>query len=189
MVRLSERKKVLEKAVVVRTMQNVNLPMEERLEIAEKYLQTFPQKEVPLEESYGYNLYVREIVMPAGSFAIGRVHKYEHLSIMIEGELIMWTEFDDVVHLKGYNKVIAPAGIRRAGMILQDTKWITAHGVDPLMNPEDMVPSLTVSNYAEYTKFKRTEMLSIPGSVKLTESEVAQAQLEADICRLRDDLP
>ena len=166
-MRLSERTQNIQKNNLLQKINNTSVPMEVRLKELEDYLKTLPQVEIPLKESFGYNLYVREILMPAGSFAIGHMHKYEHLSIMVSGELVMWTEYDGLVHLKGYNKVIAPAGIKRAGYVLQDVVWLTAHGMDSSMNPSDMVPSLIVSDYAEYTKFKEKEMLAIPGKPHL----------------------
>jgi hypothetical protein len=98
-------------------------------------------------------VYVREIVIPKGAYCIGRIHKYAHVSIMVSGELMMWTEFDGMIHLKGYNRVLAPPGIKRLGYVLEDVRWITAHGLTKTMHRATMVDSLTVASYAGYRKF------------------------------------
>ncbi|MDH5182278.1 MAG: hypothetical protein OEX12_00175 [Gammaproteobacteria bacterium] len=163
-MKLSEisRKKSL--ARIVSGFMNMDVPVKERIESLERYLCTLPQQEAPVEELWGKDVYVRELIIPAGSFVIGRIHKYDHVSIMIEGELLMWTEFDETIHLSGYNKVIAKAGIKRVGYVLQETKWITAHGVTETDNFKNPVEALTVATYGEYSTFKDAEMVCIEGN-------------------------
>jgi len=179
-MKLSERKRHCDNNLILRKLNNIQLSMKERIEKLEEYLKTFPQVEVPLEESFGYNLYVREIMMPAGSFVIGAIHKYKHLSIMLDGELVMWTEFDGLIHLKGFNKVLAEPGIKRVGYVLQDTRWLTAHGMDASMEIGDMVPCLTVTTYAEYTKFKNDEMslIDLDDTLKVPKFALARSDLQ-----------
>src|SRR5210317_2203898 len=147
-MKLSERKNHIAKNTVLAVLKDSSISMEARLEHLEAYMGTLPQTPIPLLEEFADGVYVREIMIPKGNYCIGRIHKYSHVSIMISGELLMWTEFDGFVHLKGYNRVVAPPGIKRFGYVLDDVKWITAHGTSDKMYPDNMVDSLTVSDYA-----------------------------------------
>jgi hypothetical protein len=140
-------------------MQNLELPFHERVDRLERYMLTMPQLEYPTREFFGEDTYMREIVMSAGSFAVGRIHRFDHLSVMVSGELYMWTEDDDLIHLKGYNPVRAKQGVRRVGYIVQDTTWLTFHKIGEGVGPENVMDYLSTVNYEEYLKYKENEMM------------------------------
>ena len=62
-----------------------------------------PQVECPVSHHFGPNIYIREVVMPAGTVVVGKPHKTEHMCNMISGRMI-------VVNEDGEQKeVVAPA--------------------------------------------------------------------------------
>jgi len=62
-----------------------------------------PQVDCPVSHHFGPNIYIREVVMPAGTVVVGKPHKTEHMCNMISGRMI-------VVNEDGEQKeVVAPA--------------------------------------------------------------------------------
>jgi len=62
-----------------------------------------PQVECPVSHHFGPGIYIREVVMPAGTVVVGKYHRHDHLCNMIEGRMI-------VVGEDGERKeVVAPA--------------------------------------------------------------------------------
>jgi len=128
-----------------------DMELTERMEALERYMLQYPQSDgVQVNEYRADSVYCRETIIPAGTFAIGMLHKFEHMSIMLEGELVMWTSKDGLKHLSGYNIAVAPPGMKRAGFILKDTKWLTVHSLPCEEEPKDF---LTASSYKEYLEF------------------------------------
>jgi hypothetical protein len=164
------------KRSLLRVLNDQRLPVIDRIESLEKYLLTLPQAEAPLKEYFGDRVYVRERLFKKGTFITGRVHKYDHVSIMVSGELSMWTAEDGLVNLKGYNAVRAKSGVKRVGFVVEDTLWITAHylgeGVSSL-NAED---ALTCMTYREYLDFKNNTL--IPYEDPLSDTRLVELQYD-----------
>jgi hypothetical protein len=81
-----------------------------------------------LEHDFGDHLYVRKIIMPAGSKVTSKIHKYRHPYFILFGKVKVWK--DDG---KGWEIIEAPfdgmtePGTRRVLDVLEDTVWITVH--------------------------------------------------------------
>ena len=55
----------------------------------EKFMLELPQAECPVYHHFGPGIYVREVHLPKGIFAIGHAQKYEHLNIVLKGTVLM----------------------------------------------------------------------------------------------------
>lgn len=85
-------------------------------------------EQVPLSEKHYFasGIYAREITIPAGTVLTGKVHKTEHINIVSQGTITVWTE-------QGMKKVSAPftmvsqPGTKRVGYAHTDTVWTTIH--------------------------------------------------------------
>lgn len=95
------------------------------LEVA--LLDRFPQIDCPLKHDFGSYLYIRKIIMPAGSKVTSKIHKHRHPFFMLLGKARVW--LDGV----GWQTIEAPydgmtePGTRRVLDIIEDTLWITVH--------------------------------------------------------------
>jgi len=95
-------------------------------------LQNFPSVVCPLKHEFGDNLYIRKIIMPAGSRVTSKIHKHRHPFFVLVGKVKVWTAE------KGWEVIEAPfdgitePGTRRVLHVLEDTYWITVHS-----NPND----------------------------------------------------
>lgn len=74
-------------------------------------------------------VYARMFFIKAGSVAIGKIHKTEHLNIICKGKISVSTE-DGPMVLEGPCVVTARPGIKKAVYAFEDTTWINIHVTD-----------------------------------------------------------
>lgn len=111
-----------------------SLQTRQSIEVIEAELLRHPQVSIPVRHRFSDGMYAREITIPAGTLMTGRVHKHEHLSVMISGDMTVMTP-DGMRRISGYNLMVAPPGTKRIGYAHQETVWLTVHRtevVDPV---------------------------------------------------------
>lgn len=80
----------------------------------------------PLTHHFADGCYAREILLPKGSTAIGKIHKHEHFIIFLSGDVTVSSE-------KGKERIntpgisISPKGIKRAIYAHEESIIITVH--------------------------------------------------------------
>lgn len=128
-----------------------NLALRANIDKLEVELKKHPQVQIPVKHTFGKNIYMREIFLPAGLILTGKVHKYESMHIIQFGKMVVTTE-------EGQRMIEGPCthhsmpGVKRAGIVIEDTLWITVHTIDNVnkMKEEDMADYLTTNTYEEY---------------------------------------
>ncbi len=80
----------------------------------------------PLEHTFGDNLYIRQITMPAGMVLTSKIHKTTHPYFIMRGDVSVVTE-EGTVRIKGPYWGMTKAGTKRALQIHEETVWITVH--------------------------------------------------------------
>ena len=124
-------------------------PSRKSVERLEAYLLQGAEVEIPTEHKFAPGIYIREITIPAGALLTGAPCKFEHLSVMVRGK--MRTLIDGVMQdIEGYHQWIAPAGVKRVGVALEETVWFCVYP-----NPEDE----TSLDILEDFIFEQAEML------------------------------
>lgn len=78
---------------------------------------------------FSEGVYVRELRIPAGATAVGKIHKTRHLLIMASGDMLVVTD-DEPKRLTGFNIIETQPGEKRAVHALQDTVLVTVHVTD-----------------------------------------------------------
>jgi len=117
----------------------------------ESEMKNMPQVVMTPIHHFADGLYGREILIPAGTLVIGKVHKREHLNFLMQGDITVWTE-------TGMKRVQAPLilksypGIKRVGLTHSDTIWVTVHATDARegCDLEELENDLTVPTMADY---------------------------------------
>ena len=85
-----------------------------------------PQVDVPVTHRFAPGVYMREVVMPKGSFVIGHKHKTEHFNVVTKGRALV--RMDNKVQ-----EIVAPcvfvsgAGVRKILLIVEEMTWATIH--------------------------------------------------------------
>lgn len=85
-----------------------------------------PQVEIPPRHYFAQGLYAREITIPAGTVLTGKVHAAEHLNIISQGDITVWTE-DGMKRLQAPFCLVSRPGTKRVGFAHTDTVWTTIH--------------------------------------------------------------
>lgn len=104
-------------------------PTRQQIELLEQHLVQLPQVEVPVVHRFAKGMYVRTITIPKDTLMTGKVHMFEHVSVMLSGDMTVLTE-DGVKRLKGHHVFISPPGTKRVGYAHEETTWLTVHATD-----------------------------------------------------------
>lgn len=83
-------------------------------------------KALPLTHHLLNGLYAREIFLPKDTLLTGKVHNFDHISILSAGEVSVMTD-DGVTRIKAPFTWISPAGTKRLIYVHEDTVWTTFH--------------------------------------------------------------
>lgn len=95
-------------------------------------LENFEPIDAPLNHTFLPGMYVREIVMEAGSKVTSRIHKITHPYVILSGSANIWVDGVGWKLIKAPFFGITPAGTRRILKILERMHFITFHS-----NPDD----------------------------------------------------
>jgi hypothetical protein len=109
-----------------------SLPTREQIERLEAQMRMMEQLPIEPVHHFADGLYAREITIPAGTILTGKVHSTEHLNIVSQGRIAVWTE-DGMKIVASPCTLISRPGTKRVGFALEDTVWTTIHA-----NPENL---------------------------------------------------
>ena len=101
------------------------------LDVVEDLMLQIPSSlvEFPLKHTFTPNMYIREILMPAGSLLTSRVHNTEHPFSILEGKAIVFMPGGGTEELCAGYSGITRKGTRRALYIEEDCRWVTYHAL------------------------------------------------------------
>jgi hypothetical protein len=97
---------------------------------------------------YGHKSYVRQMTAPAGTVAVGKIHKFKQVHVIISGEVSIYTD-DGPVRIQAPCVFTAPAGSKRAAYFHKDTVWLTIHGSEKT-DPEELEDELIAKTFEEF---------------------------------------
>ena len=88
------------------------------------------QEEVPVYHHFGPNIYIREVRLKAGLFAIGHAQKNEQMNVMLSGVVNIYEE-SGIRQIKAPLMYVGDKG-RKVGYVVEDTVWLNIYS-----NPEN----------------------------------------------------
>lgn len=77
---------------------------------------------------FAHGVYAREVMIPAGVLAVGKIHKTVHLCIVSQGDISVYTESEGLKRIKAPCTMVCQPGTKRAIYTHEDTTWTTIHG-------------------------------------------------------------
>jgi quercetin dioxygenase-like cupin family protein len=86
-------------------------------------------KELVTKHYFANGMYVREVFRPRGTLIVGKVHKHEHLFMVIKGQINVWTE-DGMVEMKAPFITVSKPGTKRVTFAMEDSVGVTVHRTD-----------------------------------------------------------
>lgn len=104
-------------------------PTREQIDRLEGEIKKFKQHEFKTSHYFAQGLYAREIFIPAGTVLTGKVHKAEHLNIVSQGDITVWTEHG-MKRVQAPFTMVSKPGTKRVGFAHSDTIWTTIHACE-----------------------------------------------------------
>ena len=104
----------------------------EKIELTEYYLKNYFDgteqiaKELPLEHFICNKTYTRQITLPKDILLTGKVHNFDHVSILSKGDVSVMTD-EGVTRIKAPATWISKAGTKRLIYVHEETIWSTIH--------------------------------------------------------------
>ena len=102
----------------------------------------------PIKQHIEGGMYTREIFMPKGSLVISLIHKQNHPSFFLEGEMSILADNGEVKELKAPMNLNTKIGTQRVAYMHEDCKWICVYKTDATTFEEAEVDVYT-NNYRE----------------------------------------
>lgn len=86
------------------------------------------QVECPVNHHFGDGTYVRETHMPAGTFAVGKRHRFKVVNILLKGEITVYNgEKEGTSRMKAPCIFTSEPGIKKMAYFHEDTVWLNIH--------------------------------------------------------------
>jgi hypothetical protein len=145
--------------------------MRDRVERLESIIEQAPQVDCPVQNFFAPGVYLRVMTIPAGVMLTGAVHKTKHLNIVLRGHIAASTDHD-VAERRGGDIFVSGPGLKRAGLALEETVWITVH--ENPTNETDMdklVPMLVEATNAQLLSGPQNKQLKAQGAQELEDKQ------------------
>ena len=171
-----------------------NLAIRELIEEAEKELLNLPQSKASVTYHFAPGICIREIVMPAGSFAIGNYQKYEHLNVFLAGKVRMLQDDGTYLDMHAPMIFVSKPG-RKVGHIIEDVVWQNIYATDETDAEKIEAHFVSVSDYAtDFMEAKRNDQKLLTGSESdydkmLVDLGYTQEMVDAECLRTDDLIP
>ena len=102
-----------------------------KIAAAEAQLRAHPQAMFndcfPLRHIFTPGIYAREIILPAGSILVGKIHRERHLNFISRGHVHVFTEIGLLEELRGPMTIVSEPGTKRTVVAIEETVWTTIH--------------------------------------------------------------
>ncbi len=122
----------------------------EKIEALEAEMLKLPQIDIPPKHHFAKGLYAREIFIPAGTLLVGKIHKSEHLNIILKGDISVITEWG-MERIKAPHAMVSKSGTKKVGYAHKDTTYITIHATEET-DAEKLEEELIAPNYDNVIK-------------------------------------
>lgn len=102
------------------------LDVVENIDLVESEMLKMPQAPCPVRHHFGPGVYIREIFMAAGTFAVGHNWKKDHMNIFLKGKVHMIKD-DGTTDIIEAPMIFTGKPGRKIGMILEDMVWLNVY--------------------------------------------------------------
>ena len=99
------------------------------IEELESRMLEMPQAECDVKHSFGPGIYIRELRMRAGTFAVGHYQKTHHVNILMQGAVIILKDDGTTQELRAPLTFIGVPG-RKVGRVTEDMVWLNVYATD-----------------------------------------------------------
>jgi len=97
---------------------------------AMKHGESEMQETLPVKHNLKDGLYTREIFMPKGTLVVSFIHKQNHPSFFLSGEMSVLNDKGEVDRIKAPMKVMTEIGTQRVAYMHEDCVWVCVYRTD-----------------------------------------------------------
>lgn len=94
----------------------------------EKEMLDMPQADCPVAHHFGPGIYIREVTLPAGIFAVGHAQKFNHLNIMLTGKVAIVDE--GKVRVLEAPMIFTGKPGRKVGYVIETCVWQNVYATE-----------------------------------------------------------
>lgn len=94
----------------------------------EKEMLDMPQADCPVAHHFGPGIYIREVTLPAGIFAVGHAQKFDHLNIMLTGKVAIVDE--GKVRVLEAPLIFTGKPGRKVGYVIETCVWQNVYATE-----------------------------------------------------------
>jgi len=117
-------------AIPMPVVDSPTVPTREKIDTLQAELSKLPQcTDIKTEHIFHAGMYCRKAWIPAGTCAVGRVHKTMHLFMCVSGEMVVWSE-TGMRHLTAGDVIQSGPGTKRVAYALTDATMMNVHRTD-----------------------------------------------------------
>lgn len=139
-------------------MQSLAARVWDNLPDIERKMLTQEQAECPVYHRFGPGIYIREVHMAAGTFAIGHHQNFEHVNVFLKGRVTILQEDGTTAELQAPMFYVGQPG-RKVGYIHEDLVWMNVYATEETDIEKLEAHFLTKSEHFEdmvgFDSFKR----------------------------------
>lgn len=123
-----------------------------------KELMAMPQSSCNVVHYFAPGICVREVTMPAGTFAVGHRQKFDHLNVFLKGRVRMFDELTGETSEISAPLIYVGKPGRKVGYIMEDMVWQNIYATD-LTDPDAVEDHFIDKQhgFAEYADLHRPE--------------------------------
>lgn len=115
--------------------------------------------DVPVQHHFAPGVYMRQMDAAAGTLVVSKMHRTEHMNILVKGSLTVATE-DGIQLMTAPCVLKSMPGTKRIGYFHEDSSWITVHPTEEIdlekIEQQVIVPDDEIDQF----------LASLPGKVK-----------------------
>jgi|TARA_R110000851_G_scaffold68383_1_gene153900 hypothetical protein len=137
---------------IVKKIRNSILDFQESLSNLPDSQVAFGDNDIcPVTNTFADGMHVRQIEIPKGIFAIGKIHLKEHVSFLLKGKMVIVDEENGRQTIEAPATIISQPGIKRAVYAIEDCIFTNVFH-NPLNNKDTKVleKNNVVDTYDEY---------------------------------------
>jgi quercetin dioxygenase-like cupin family protein len=85
--------------------------------------------DLQIKHHFSSGVYARQMMLPAGHFAVTHAHQYDHLSILAAGEVLVISDGVQIRY-RAPTVITIPAGQNHRIEAVQDATWFCIHATE-----------------------------------------------------------
>lgn len=102
------------------------------------------------EHFFAKGLYGRKLDMLSNTVVVGRIHRHEHLAVLLSGSVTIASEFG-TEYLEAPQVIVGKAGTKRALFNHTDVSFMTFHATEET-DPEVLWETMACDSYKEFDR-------------------------------------